>query len=406
MKTKSLLICFFPLVLVSCMKVKNKGAMEPPPEAKAQKISNTQELPYEILGGENPDSYSYKFFLGLPRAQLFVNRTSGESSAIENIQTDTNGDWLEEKIPAGPETNYQFGYFQNNEFKAFKTISISRPKDLVISGTMKWSQIKDNFVSDSLNRLRLEKFHRLYFKEGSVLVTEGQNLNLSVKEFYSKNSELQTWPEGQKAAAGQIGRNGGQIFISAEKAYGKITIKLRGENGGDGIAGKGDPTLNGAPGMAGLPHKFTSQTDRSSCLGEICITHHTCLNAATSGGQGGPGRKGFKGGTGFRGGNSGFIQFKISSASDLVWNPDVIPGLGGEGGSGGPGGEGGPGGPSGEWQLQSYYNPNVKLAGPCPKPLDSLKGPPGEFGDKGDLGTPGVKEISCIAEGATTHVCL
>lgn len=409
MKKTKIIILLLPVLLNACMKVKNKNSDAPSPSAEnpIKQLSAEQELPYEIIAGESPDAYNYRFSLNLPQVRLFVNRVTSDGSAVEMIQTNAQGEWLEQKIPASTETNYQFGSFQNNEFKAIKTITIKKPKDLVISGTTRWSQIKSHFVEDSSKHLQLEKFHRLYLSEGSILITEGENLNLVIKELFAKNAQLQTWPDGQTAAPGQNGRPGGQIFIQAEKVYGKLLVKLHGENGGPGLPGKADPSLNGAQGMPGAPHQFTGRTDTSNCYVQgLCPTLYSCEKAATSGSPGDPGRKGFKGGTGFRGGNSGFILFKISLASELVWNLDIIPGIGGEGGAGGPGGEGGNGGPAGEWQVPSPYDERKKIPGPCPKPLDSLKGHPGEFGDKGDTGASGIKEVSCLTEGTKPPLCL
>lgn len=409
MKSKTIYIfsCLAPLFLVSCMKVKSKNNSEPPAFAPTQ-LSESSQPNYEIIAGETPDSYTYRFPLDMKQTQLFVNRITNEGSTIESIETDSQGNWLEHKIPASEQTTYQFGFLQGKELNVVKEFIVPRPKDLIIEGLTRWPQIKEHFSADSLGQLHLKKFHRIFMKEGAVFVTEGQNLNLHMKEFFAKNAEIQTWPAGQKAMAGQAGRAGGQIFINAEKVLGKISLKLRGENGGDGIPGPVDPALNGTMGGPGVDH-VVKATPTKEC-GVICVESfdYTCVTPATSGAQGGPGKKGLKGGTGFPGGNSGSVHFKSENKIYLVWNLEATPGLGGKGGLGGPGGEGGPGGSPGNWQVNigGFPTPTVKVAGPCAKPLDSLKGPAGDFGDQGDPGQFGLKELSCFIEGSQPPLCL
>ncbi|MEK6773075.1 MAG: hypothetical protein AABY64_03970 [Bdellovibrionota bacterium] len=403
MKFKKIgLICLLPLILVSCMKKKDKTTSEDStPRVNSTNAPSGFKISYEIISGEDANFYSYRFLVGANQTQLFVKKTTAEGSAIDRIQLDINGQWLDQKVPLGDQTSYEFGYFQQNEFKSIEAIAIPRPHDLVLTGVVKWSQIKNNFTIDTLGGMHLKKFRRLYLEENAVFLTEGENLNLYIEEFYAKKAELQTWPEGQKAAPGKIGRSGGQVIINTESASGKIHLTLRGENGADGEIGKTDPSLDGLVGLPGNAAETHAQ--QPSCR-SFCLPTYTCLKPATAGLSGGPGRKGYKGGTGLRGGNSGFVLFKVSKKFDLIWNLNMIPGLGGEGGQGGPGGQGGTGGQAGDTSTMDNFG--QKILGPCPKMPEGPKGPAGDLGDNGETGQAGIKEVSCFTEGAKAPICL
>ncbi len=406
---KNLLLLMLVLsIFNSCMKVKSKNqAPEVDPPQNSQKSLNSKQIEYEIISGTQANQYSIKFnfsneILVLAKDNLLFVKNS-ENDQIENIKISSENFWVAQKKSNEENFNHDFGYFENGVFKVIESFKIQYPQDLIIKEATKWSAIKNHFEQDQLGKFTLKKFHRLYLEEKSALITEGENINLTLNDFYANNAAIETWPDGQKAAAGKNGRNGGQIVIMTKNAAGRLHINLRGEAGADGQAGQNDEKLNGAPGLPGIDHELHIVPAHSNCA--YCFPQVTCSKPPTNGGPGGPGVKGHRGTSGYQGGNTGFILLHYLKNSDFNWDLNIFPGAGGQGGNGGRGGTGGPGGKAGESMMMSTTSTN-KSPGPCIPAYDGQKGKNGEDGDAGENGRNGIKEISCFSEGNKTALCL
>ncbi len=403
------LLIFIVSALSSCMKVKNKNQpTESDPPQDSQKSFSSKQIDYEIISEAKANQYSVKFnfsngALELAKDNLLFVKNS-ENNQIENIKASSENFWIAQRKSNEENLNYDFGYFENGVFKTIESFKIKYPQDLVIQEVTKWSSIKDHFEKDQLGKFTLKKFHRLYLEEKSILVTEGESINLILNDLYANNAVIETWPEGQKAAAGKSGRNGGQIVIHTKNAAGRLYINLRGESGADGQTGPVDEKLNGAPGLAGVDHEYSYIDAPSHC--SYCLPKISCLKPPTNGGPGGPGVKGHSGHSGSAGGNSGFILLHYLKNSDFNWDLNIFPGAGGQGGAGGRGGIGGPGGKAGESMMSWLAISAKKVPGPCLPALDGQPGKNGESGDAGENGKNGLKETSCFTEGNKAALCL
>ncbi|KHD89722.1 MAG: hypothetical protein OM95_01205 [Bdellovibrio sp. ArHS] len=217
------------------------------------------------------------------------------------------------------------------------------------------------------------RFRKLTFTSSGRLFTMGHKLTLQLDELVSDNGQVATFPEQAVAPQGHNGRHGGHIYIAAKNASGFMTITLRGEKGGLGLAGPDpDTALKGTRGV---------DADKIKCLSlrkeEFCYS-----------GPGNPGLKGYPGGQGGSGGNTGTLSLEVK-AND-VFQPQIyrIVGPGGDGGPGGLGGEGGDGGHS--------YRKN-------PREGAGHQGPRGPQGDRGPQGLDGVQEAFCSIDAKGSH---
>lgn len=213
------------------------------------------------------------------------------------------------------------------------------------------------------------KFDNVDIAEGAVIYTLGQTLKIEITNLNSQG-RLETFPEGQTAAAGMDGRSGGHIELYIQNPTGFLNIALRGEAGGNGA--NGERGKDGSPG-----------TPSTSCHFRIAGEFERSL-----GGRGHPGGDGKAGGNG---GNSGQLHLHIPETRDFVHPIKKFPGELGFGGKGNEGGNQGP-------QAPMCFKNVIK-----PLPLDpNLKGAPGK--DAKD-GISGGVESSCVYNDGRQPVC-
>ena len=234
-------------------------------------------------------------------------------------------------------------------------------------------------VTRSLDIKDLASYTDLYFEERAKLVTDGNPLNLILKEIESKDGSIETFLEDSATPDNFEGLSGNNIFIKAEKAVGHLSIILRGQNGGKrtdepaplGESGRGATGGKGHDAQVSCYERPPEGEGRHSRPhGQICH----CSRHAGNGGRGGQGAKGKTGYKGLNGGDSGNINIEIGDSSKFEIDYDRIPGFGGEGSIGGLGGLGGHGGASG------------RAVHPC---RDGSHGPQGEKGARGNKGEYG-----------------
>jgi hypothetical protein len=233
-------------------------------------------------------------------------------------------------------------------------------------------------------------FDRLVLRPGAKFYTQGLNLKLQIGELISEGGTIATFEDNKFANPQTKGRDGGNLDLVLGHAAGKLTIELRGEDGGAGASGQPPDALpQGAKGATGKD---------ALCMG---LPSHTYgpVAAATSGGPGAPGLPGFPGGSGFKGGDSGAVFLKAMTTENFEVTVQKIPGKGGPGGLGGKGGAGGLGGDPGTEgcplipQTQHFY---------------TTTGPAGAEGPQGPPGAPGpdgVLQPACLLFGTAPAEC-
>ncbi|WP_374029649.1 hypothetical protein [Bdellovibrio bacteriovorus] len=218
-------------------------------------------------------------------------------------------------------------------------------------------------------------FEHIEFKEGVTLYTLGNRVRLHTKTLSATKARVTSFPQNQKAPPGVPGRSGGHILFEIGVAEGNLLFEMRGENGGDGLAGKApDDSLKGASGKEGMP---------ANCKSLL-------IPKSFNGGPGEPGKKGFPGENGERGGDAGTLEILVHESGAFMPEIKKIPGQGGHGGAGGAGGAGGDGGKAGR---------RFPL---CPEAKAGSPGPQGASGDPGMRGEDGVANTACINKDTRT----
>ena len=222
----------------------------------------------------------------------------------------------------------------------------------------------------------------LVFDEGAVLLTEGAHLNIEAKEIISRDGKIVTFTEesAEKTFDDQHGLSGGMINILTDTGMGKISVQLRGMNGGrqtkipepiKDVPGR-DESLNGS--CKGPKNKFSNNDQR--CFGK----------------EGHQGYKGQQGFNGFNGGSTGAFFYKAKMKDDLKMKVEFFPGRASSSGPGGEGGQGGPGGIGSNLPDLDSYN----CYGCDRNELKSIQdygypnGQQGRKGDNGGSGHPGM----------------
>lgn len=215
-------------------------------------------------------------------------------------------------------------------------------------------------------------FSALELRGGARIITNGSNVSLSARSITSRDGQILSFdqndldpPTAPPATAGVNGRTGGTLTLFGELSKdSKLTITLRGQNGGRGGSGR-----RGLVGAAGVP-------------GTNAADH--IFDCARGGGNGGPGRPGGDGERGAPGGNAGdggtlWLAGPIRAQQNQI-SFSAPPGHPGKGGPGGDGGEGGRGGPGGAGSVF------CRAGMPGPDGLSGKTGLPGENGSEGHDG--------------------
>lgn len=234
---------------------------------------------------------------------------------------------------------------------------IKLKKSFIVTGTQ-------NVIS--LGVAGASSIESLVLDEGSVLVTDGAMVNLTMNELISNKGSIVTFAKENMPLPldNESGKSGGIINIVTEKGIGDISFELRG-----GAAGKQTNTQS--------PRTEIPATDPALDGGSNC----------RPGKQGHQGHKGHKGHPGFNGGDTGILLFRSFGENTLKMNVSYFPGLPGVGGVGGLGGTGGAGGKSGFFNAQG-------AGGSCKNP--GKQGPVGVVGDSGDSGLAGKTQRSSV----------
>ena len=359
------------LSMYSCMKIKSKGdgAEEAP---AVQATSADQKIDASFLS-TSPNTYQVKFEFHEAPESIYVTKTILGVKNSEWIKL-SHQIWIDEKVKAGDEINYEFRSNNQGHIIPFDEIDLKIPKDLVVDRAMDFSQKEfSQLFTENQNGLVLKQFAKIYLTAQGSITLDGRSLQIEAQEIHSEDGLIRSFAPGAKAADGKTGRSGGVIEIKTAKATGHLRVEMRGENGGDGIpAAAPDAKLKGAQGAAGEPGTPGGQIGDGGMFARA-----SCAKKPTRGLPGDKGHQGNPGGNGQRGGASGHLSVEISKDEGFTLLATTEVGQGGVGASGGEGGEGGDGGPAGALP----YSRGL-LMYEC----DQFPGPKGA---KGDLGTTG-----------------
>ena len=227
-------------------------------------------------------------------------------------------------------------------------------------------------------------------QKGFVIISE---------EFVSNNSIIQNFPEGKTASEKSRGRGGGYIFIITQKAKGRLSLLVNGENGGVVPpfvpSAKQKAKLVGRNGKNGIDavynfsyvEKFIGLYPPGPRLTLDIQGVYSCASPPTEGTDGEDGRVGFKGSSGKSGGRSGSFHIQSFDLSDF--HLGEIKNIPGKGSRGGMGSIGGPGGRPGRNGRDPRRICKAKLRTPQA----------GRHGKRGSFGRPGIggeKGTVCI----------
>lgn len=394
MKSKSiLLICILTLNLFNsaCIKIKDKDADQAKQQTESdlpQKHSENQgPISYAIVSSDLPNQFKIAFQWSPSLNPTAVKKSKGDREEIIALP---DGPLWEDKVLKGDSDliKYDFGFIHLGEWQSIQEFQIPKPTDLLIENTVTWPQVKSEFEAESEGFYKLKTHYRLFLKENSTLITQGQSLRIRLPALHaSTGAKIITWPQGQVAQAQQAGRGGGFIELQAGTLEGNLEIVLRGERGGVGTSGQADPSLNGPAGRNGLDHEY--RPAQINAYG-VLVIDAVCLRPPTDGEVGGPGQAGRSGGVGHRGGSSGAAIVQVTNQTESRINYTFEPGEGGIGGAGGPGGFGGPGGKAGSSLVK--FTMITPQNSPCPTAREGASGQEGPRGSEGPMGEVGLKQ--------------
>ena len=317
--------------------------------------------------------------------EIDIYRMNSDSAEKVFNSKERNGFWVDPNITGGHSYKYLVNQVsrKTGEVLSQTSFELQVPLDL---------ELKDVMDLNALNLLNVKSYKRVFISQGAILSVFTHNFVLETEELFSDNGTIETLPENFVSPALQNGINAGSVSIKAKKAYGSLTVILRGGKGGIGAKAQtmGDEG-RGRKGDPGQNATFKTYT----CGGgngppPICID---CVTSGTSGGKGQKGQQGYQGGKGMPGGGAGSLLFEVDESQEFKLSVQRLPGTGGEGGLGSEGGIGGEGGDPG-----SNYHPNsTRVMNQCKiTPTKGPQGDPGDLGPRGPNGDIGSQGQVCI----------
>ncbi len=388
----SVLVLYLGLMTLGACQIEE----DIPPDLAPQEPTPPETLSIEVVGLEAPNRYQAILNWQTnsePKAWLIHRQEKSEATPTLIATLDKK---LRTFVDANVAAGKAYTYFVFGETDAPLKTEVIVPTDLDVTGTI---------------TLRGDlKFNRIFFRDGSRVVTNGETLNLTAAEIISDGGMIDSSPPSRIAPPGTSGLGAGAITINAKSAHGTLKISGKGENGTNGIDGQngrdGRQGPTGKAGECGINPEYArrilgiesaesamrrnplpSNNDLLNFLlfgTNIC--KFICVRAPENGGPGERGADGNDGGAGGAGGDSAKVFVHIEESSNFVVSIDTTPGIGGAGGRGGRGGKGGPGGLPGA-RDQDHR---------CPP---ANPGPPGEDGRPGRTGrygADGLRQPTCI----------
>lgn len=387
LRVNAVLTCLvFLFVSSACMEVRNADDPSGRDQDPVVNLSAANAPIVEAMAAAN----SYRVVFRDVRGSLMhVRRTSTKGKADWVVLPVQNSQAVDADPAVGETVLYEWGEMTAAGFRTLGKANVHVPLDLEIRG--RW------FLGVQEGKTLSERRHwgRIWFRQGSELITEGEDLILEADRLIFEDSILRSFQKSAKAAVGKNGRSGGRWVLRADQIEGIAHLDLLGEDGGTGFAGS-LPTgaMKGRDGLRGQPAQIVKSGNAVMCREPVCAMTIECRTQPGNGQDGDIGLPGFQGQRGGRGGDTPNVLIVARDSSR--WKMDLVrePGRGGPGGMGGLGGDGGMGGDAGE-----IYTPSpgefVQRSG-C---LEAQKGRDGQRGPQGATGAPG-------ESGQVQNVCL
>lgn len=225
----------------------------------------------------------------------------------------------------------------------------------------------------------------------TALRTNGASINLEINRAYFDRVDLETFSQEEvdSTPVGFLGKNGGDIRISAQYAKGLLKVYLRGKNGGEGIPADTQREVgdNGKDGKVGRSSQRCKSMGSNLDIPPDC--YDICVESPIHSEDGKMGPKGHPANPGFRGGDSGKLTLYIENDLDLTVDILTLPGKGGYASAPGRGGKGGSPG-----RIIGHSDKFTEAA--CGKAQIGQNGAIGEKGDAAADGTDGLSEESIV----------
>lgn len=352
----------------------------------AQEKPSDKSIPFaaQLVEHKEPNHFSVALsWRAVPQAESYVLRRKDQTGTETQFGPIGQNllSYRDDTVVSGQRYTYELAVFHNSGLTQLASGEIRVPVDL---------EIKGRFLSETAEIVGI---HRLFLAKNAELLSQGQNLNIEVRKILSDGGTIASFAEGQTAASGSAGRDGGQIRIRAMEAHGTLRIVARGENGAGGSngvrGGRGPSGGRGSDGQTSFEYNCFRVPPHIYLPGNRCSRIRYCSKPPGNGSQGGRGVPGGRGANGFPGGDSAEVLLEVAKNSDFQVQYEIMPGRGGPGGAGGAGGPGGLGGAPGN-------SPS-----PCVSAVAGALGAAGAAGVNGSPGAPGNSSKVCIKIGTT-----
>jgi hypothetical protein len=148
---------------------------------------------------------------------VYIERDSQGSSQGNwtGLLSLAGGEHFDRKVVPGETYTYSFTLNSNPKYHQRHTATIKIPKDIVLDGVTRHSELKD--------------YRRVIFNKDAVVVTGGARFEINAEEIISDQGSIQTLASSETAALGVDGLHGGEIKVSAKRANGRLSILAHGQ---------------------------------------------------------------------------------------------------------------------------------------------------------------------------------
>jgi hypothetical protein len=295
------LLALFP----ACVKISDENSSSPAQVAQFQPeagASKAQPIYPQAAVEALTEPYKYKVLFPVPTGAQVVQRSlrSGDSDPILLPIVLKDGVFTDESPVSGRDYVYELGSIEDGNFQVLVSYTAHVPKDSVIESSI---ELSADTVWNQFDG-------RVFLTPQASITTNGFSFSIETGSLISDLGTIRSYRAGSMAPQGNPGRTGGSVRILARTASGKLTMEMRGQNGGLGMPGKDWEKFGDGQQAPGGP-----------------------VNGMA------PGEIGKRGGDGYRGGNSGNFEIKLKDAHSLTIFRTIETGIGG---FGGPGGKGSP----------------------------------------------------------------
>lgn len=218
-----LLSLFLTLGLSGCLEDKPNQKEQPPtPEAvvnpEAEKPLSAENFKIDLVPAAAPNRYELKITSPKSTKKLFILENNSLVKALVTGQ--------QTSVPLTGGSQHRFSIQERDDSEKTQMsfeYDVLVPLDMVFSGTQKL-QADLNFRGG-----------RVFMSGRAELQIGEHTLEIEATDFISDDAVIMTYPVGTAAAArNENARPAGRVNIRTERSSGKLSIQMRGMNGGDG----------------------------------------------------------------------------------------------------------------------------------------------------------------------------